>query len=67
VRCTVLDLREVDLPVLLLPDDTYVAVYPAPMCHHRHETADEAVRCIVDAQRFLERPEPMESTQTKPV
>ncbi len=51
----VVDLQEADIAVLALPDGKYVAFYPAPMCKHRHDSPDDAMKCMHDAQKFMAR------------
>ena len=58
----VIEPENADRFVMHLPDGTYVAVFPTPMCGHRHRDPNEAARCpdVTDkiaGGRFAARPE----------
>ncbi len=64
IKVVVVEPDEADRFVIHLPDGSYVAVYPTPLCSHRHRTSSGAAECRdvadrVQSGRWVSRGEPL--------
>lgn len=50
----IIEPEDCDVFVIHLPDNTYVAIFPWPLCTCQHKTAEEAAQCAKVQERLEE-------------
>ncbi len=55
VKGVIIEPEDADVFAMHLPDDTYVVVFPIPMCGDKHPTPEEAFRCSRVKEEFTAR------------
>ncbi len=57
---------DADVFALHLPDDSFVVIFPVPLCGDQHKTPEEAFKCVTVKEKLKERARNERFTQRGP-